>query len=81
MPSLTVEAIKDAISKLPAAKKSSLACWLNVQAMDQWDRQMQRDFALGGRGMAFLKKARKQASAAASRPMAEGFEERRGRRP
>jgi hypothetical protein len=41
---LTVEAIKEAIAALPEKDQQSLAAWLNLQTMDDWDRQMQRDF-------------------------------------
>jgi len=80
MSTLSVEAIKDAISKLPATQKSSLASWLNVQTMDRWDLQMRSDFSPGGKGMALLKRARKQAAGRGVRLLSEGFEERRGRR-
>jgi hypothetical protein len=47
---MTVEAIKEAIAGLSDDEKAAVASWLSVQTMDQWDRQMQRDFAPGGRG-------------------------------
>jgi hypothetical protein len=48
------EALKQAIAELPAEEKAALATWLNEQEMDEWDRQMQKDFSLGGRGMRVL---------------------------
>lgn len=47
---MTLEALKEAIAELPAEEKTALASWLNEQEMDEWDRQMQRDFCEGGRG-------------------------------
>ena len=48
---MTVDAIKDAITGLPDEDKIALATWLSLQTMDEWDRQMARDFAPGGRGV------------------------------
>ena len=84
MSTWTVEAIRDAIRKLPEEERVSLACWLNAQTMDDWDRQMQHDFSPGGRGMAFLDKVKGEVAAGVApgtvRPIAEGLAERR-RRP
>jgi len=49
MSGMTVESIKEAISGLPEENRVSLATWLNLQTMDEWDKQMQRDFSPGGR--------------------------------
>ena len=46
---MTVEAIKDAITKLPDEDRRSLAAWLNDLEYDEWDRQMVADFTPGGR--------------------------------
>jgi hypothetical protein len=83
MSTLNVEAIKDAIAKLPEDDKVSLAAWLNLQTMDDWDRQMQRDFAPGGRGAKFLEQAKKEIAEGTAngnvRPIEEGFAARRRR--
>ena len=47
MGTLSVEAIKDAIAGLPEPERAALAAWLNAQTMDEWDREMQRDFSPG----------------------------------
>jgi len=84
MTALTVEAIKDAINKLPQEDKVSLASWLNVQTMDDWDQQMRRDFSPGGKGMKFLEQVKREIAEGVAegtvRPMVEGFAERRRRR-
>jgi len=51
---MTLQAIKEAISGLPAAEKASLVHWLNMQDASEWDRQMEADFSEGGAGMALL---------------------------
>ena len=35
---MNVEAIKEAIAGLPEDDKLSLAAWLNLQTMDEWDK-------------------------------------------
>lgn len=55
---MTLEALKQAIAALPAEEKAALATWLNEQAMDEWDRQMQKDFSPGGRGMRVVEKVK-----------------------
>jgi hypothetical protein len=51
---MTVEAIKEAISELPAPEKTSLIQWLNTQDSEVWDREIEADFSDGGAGMALL---------------------------
>ena len=76
---MNVEAIKEAIAGLPEDDKLSLAAWLNLQTMDEWDRQMEEDFSQGGRGMAFLEQIEREIAEGKTRPMEEGFAERQHR--
>jgi len=69
---MTVEAIKEAITGLPDEQKSALAAWLNEQTMDDWDRQMQRDFSPGGRGHALVECVKADIRAGRFRPLSEG---------
>jgi hypothetical protein len=48
--------------------------------MDDWDREMQRDFAPGGRGREFLEQVKREIAEGKTRPIEEGFAERRRRR-
>ena len=79
MSSMTVEAIKEAIAGLSENDRMALASWLNLQTMDDWDREMQRDFSPGGRGMKFLEQVKREIAEGNARPIAEGFTERRQR--
>jgi hypothetical protein len=81
MANKTVEDIKQAIAELPEEDRMSLAAWLNLQTMDEWDREMQRDFSAGGRGMKFLDQVKREIAEGETRPIEEGFAERRRRRP
>ena len=76
---MKVEAIKEAIAGLPEDDKLSLASWLNQQTMDEWDKQMERDFSPGGRGMSFLEQVEREIGAGKTRPIEEGFAERQQR--
>ncbi|MCP5116087.1 MAG: hypothetical protein GY953_35115 [bacterium] len=72
MSSMSVEAIKEAIAELPREEKVSLAAWLSLQNLDDWDREMQRDFSPGGRGSHVVEQARSDIRAGKFRPMSEG---------
>ena len=57
---MTVEAIKEAIADLSEEDKVSLAAWLSLQTMDEWDKQMEQDFSREGRGMAFVEQVQRE---------------------
>lgn len=59
---MTVDALKDAIAALTQEQRHSLATWLNEFEYDDWDRQMARDFAPGGRGQALVERVRRDIS-------------------
>ena len=68
---MTLEALKQAIAELPDEEKAALATWLNEQEMDEWDRQMQKDFSPGGRGMRIFEKVKANVRAGKFKPMDE----------
>ena len=69
--SMTVEAIKDAISELPAGEKVALASWLNLQTMDGWDKEMAADFSPDGPGQHVVERIKSEIRAGKFRPMRE----------
>lgn len=69
---MTLEAIKQAITELPAEAKTSLVTWLNEQDAKAWDRQIEADFSEGGAGMALLESWDAEIKAGKSMPL-EGF--------
>ena len=71
MNSTVVERLKEAIAELPAEDKVALAAWLNVQTMDEWDKEMSRDFSPGGRGHRLVAKVKDQIRVGEFRPMTE----------
>jgi len=77
---MTVEAIKDAIQQLPDEQRASLAAWLNEMEYDGWDKQMVKDFSVGGLGMKLVEQVKQEIAEGKSRPMEDGFRQRRGNR-
>ena len=70
---MTVEAIKQAISTLPAEQRHSLASWLNQIDYDDWDRQMVQDFSPGGRGMVLVERVKREIAQGKAVPFKEGL--------
>ena len=60
---MTVAAIKDAIAHLSEEERKQLADWFDEQEEEIWDRQMEQDFAPGGRGAHLLEKIDRQIDA------------------
>ena len=54
----SVETIKEAIAGLPESERIALAAWLNLNNMDDRDRQMHEDFSRGGRAYSLVEKVR-----------------------
>jgi hypothetical protein len=69
---MTLDTIKEAITGLPTNDKAALTAWLLQQDMDDWDRQMHRDFSPGGRGAALVKRVKADVAAGKFRPMDAG---------
>jgi len=74
---MTVEAIKDAIAHLSEEERKQLANWFEELEEDAWDRQMERDFAPGGRGAHLLEKIDRQIDAGTFTSLEEGLRRRR----
>ncbi len=72
---MTVEAIKEAIARLPEYERHSLAAWLNEFDYDHWDGQMVADFSPGGRGMALVEKVKREVAEGKAVPFEEGLEQ------
>jgi hypothetical protein len=69
---MELDAIKGAIAELPADERTALAAWLAEQEMDEWDKQMQKDFSPGGRGMHVVEKIRADIGAGKFKPLDHG---------
>ena len=48
---MTLEAIKEAIERLPPDQQTILASWLSERDWRVWDEEFERDFSAGGRGL------------------------------
>ncbi|HXJ95850.1 MAG TPA: hypothetical protein VMT20_23665 [Terriglobia bacterium] len=51
---MTLEAIKQAITKLPEEDQTTLAAWVAQQDARAWDKRIEEDFSEGGAGTALL---------------------------
>jgi hypothetical protein len=74
---MTLDAIKEAIEQLPPEQQTVLARWLRERDWKAWDEQIARDFSPGGRGMPLLAELEQEIAERKTRPMDEGFAERR----
>lgn len=74
-----MEAIKDAIARLSEEERKQVADWFDELEEEAWDRQMERDFANGGRGAHLLEKIDRQIDAGNFTSLEEGLR-RRGER-
>jgi hypothetical protein len=75
---MNVDAIKDAISGLNHEDRIALISWLNAQTMDEWDREMARDFSPGGRGNHVVERVKAEIREGKFRPMNEAKPRARG---
>jgi hypothetical protein len=76
---MTLEAIKQAITDLPADEKARLAAWVLQQDREEWDRQIEEDFSPGGRGMALLEEAQADVRERRTKPLDEFLAEAKAR--
>ena len=73
---MTVEAIKDAIAHLSEEERKQAADWFDELEEEAWDRQMERDFADGGRGAHLLEKIDRQIDAGNFASLEDGLRRR-----
>ena len=74
---MTVEAIKESIVHLPEPERRQLTQWFDDFKEDEWDRQMEKDFSPGGRGMAWCESVEADIAAGKFTSLEEGFRLRR----
>jgi hypothetical protein len=69
--------IQHAIEELHKEEQAALAAWLAERDQAEWDTEIERDFAAGGRGFALLQKMKADVRAAKFRPFEEGRHQKR----
>lgn len=77
---MTVETIKDAITHLSEQERKRLANWFEELEKEAWDRQMEQDFAPGGRGAHLLEEVKADIAAGRTKPMHEFLAEAKAKR-
>ena len=70
-----IDAIKEAIIRLPESERHALSGWLNELEYDDWDKQMAADFSPGGRGMSLVETVRPDIAAGKATPFEHGREQ------
>lgn len=78
---MTVDGIKEAISRLPDDERHLLAAWLNEFDYDDWDRKMVKDFSAGGRGTALIEAIKHEVDQGKAVSFEEGLEQAKQNRP
>ena len=73
---MTLEAIMEAIQQLPEEERRQLAGWIAEMEEAEWDAEIERDFAPGGRGEALEKRIRREIAEGEARPLEEGLAKR-----
>ena len=69
--------IQHAIEELPKEQQAELAAWLSEREQADWDVEIERDFALGGAGVALLEEMKADVRAGKFRPFEEGLPPKR----
>lgn len=70
----SVQKIAEQVKALPAKDLDEFLAWLaeyELQGSDQWDKEIERDSAPGGRLEAVLNRVRKDIAAGRTRPLDE----------
>jgi hypothetical protein len=69
--------IQHAIEDLPKEQQTVLAAWLMQRDDAEWDAEIERDFAPGGEGLAFLEEMKADVRAGKFQPFDESRELKR----
>jgi len=77
---MTLEAIKDAVVHLSEAEREQFGRWFEELAEEEWDKEIERDFAPGGRGAHLLAEVDAETAAGRTRPLDEALAEAKARR-
>ena len=78
---MSIDAIKEAISRLPDDERHLLAAWLNQLDYDDWDQEMVVDFSSGGRGMALVESIKREIAQGKAIPLQDGLKRTKQNRP
>ncbi|MGH9629355.1 MAG: hypothetical protein ACRD7E_13630 [Bryobacteraceae bacterium] len=76
---MTVQAIKEAITRLPEDERYALAAWLNELDYDDWDKEMVADFSPGGRGTALFERVKRDIAQGNAASFEEGLKQAKAR--
>ena len=69
--------IQHAIEDLPKEQQAALAAWLVQRDQAEWDAEIERDFSVGGAGLAVLDEIKSDLQAGKFHPFDEGDKQKR----
>jgi len=68
---MTVEAIKEEIGHLSEQERKHLLDWLEELEEQAWDKEIERDFAPGGRGERLIAEVEADIAAGRTKPLSD----------
>ncbi len=71
----SIDAIKEAIIRLPESERHALSGWIIELEYDDWDTQMAADFSPGGRGTSLVETVRRDIAEGNAAPLEDGREQ------
>ena len=73
MSTMVEKIVQEVRSLSPKEKEELWVCLANdsITEMDEWDRQMEKDFSPGGRGTKLIERARADIAAGRTKPLDE----------
>jgi hypothetical protein len=74
---MTVEAIQAAIKELPEPDRRKRVDWIEELEEQAWDKEIEKDFSAGGRGISLLEQVNREIAEGKASPLEEGFTARR----
>ena len=72
---MTVDSVKEALEELSDSDQEQILRWLDERHNAKWDRQMEQDFAPGGRGQYLLDDVKADIQAGRTQPLEDVLNE------
>ena len=68
---MTVQALKEEIGHLSEQERRQLLDWLEKIDQEAWDKEIERDFAPGGRGQSLIAEVEADIAAGRTKPLTD----------
>lgn len=77
---MTLEDVKEAVVHLSETERKQFSCWFEELGEETWDKEIERDFSSGGRGMPLLAELECEIAEDKTRPIEVVCAEQRNRK-